>query len=154
MTTSGYSPFLSNERKRSREKNALVWRVEKDPFRGTEWPNFHIRQHIRKMQTMSPVRHVWGSFKFRHNGNISRKQCATVLDAWGICGARERCLGLRYRGMRLNTYSCTRREIEALLDHLDQLGATCTPHLRRRSGSKFPFISHRLPYSAFTLSYF
>ena len=38
--------------------------------------------------------------------------------------------------MRCNTYSRTSREIEALLDHLDQLGATVQPHLRRRSGSK------------------
>ena len=49
-----------------------------------------------------------------------------VVDAWGACGAYERCLVLRYRGMRRNTSSCTSREIEALLD---QLVAMCTPHL-------------------------
>ena len=151
MTTSGCSLSFSNERKRFREKITLVWRVEEDSF-GV--PSGRISTHAsiyRKMQTVSPVRHVWGSFKFRHIGNISRKQCVTVMDAWGECGAREHCLGLRYRGMRRNTYSCTSREIEALLD---KLGATCMPHLRRRSGSEFPFMLHRLPYSAFTLCYF
>ena len=73
----------------------------------------------RKVQTVSPVRHVWGSFEFRHNGNISRKQCVTVGNVWGTCGARKRCLGLRYRGMRRNTIYCTSREIEALLGHFD-----------------------------------
>ena len=81
MTASGCSLSFSNKRKRFREKIALVWRVEEDPFGGTEWPNVNIRQHTKKMQTVSPVRHVWGSFKFRLNGNISRKQCVTVVDA-------------------------------------------------------------------------
>ena len=57
----------------------------------------------------------------------------TVVDARGACGARERCLGLRYRGMRRNTSSCTNKEIEALLD---PLVATCAPHLRRLAGRK------------------
>ena len=48
MITSGCSLSLSNERKRFREKITLVWRVEEGPFGGTEWPNFHIRQHIQK----------------------------------------------------------------------------------------------------------
>ena len=25
--------------------------------------------------------------------NISRKECVTLVDAWGTCGSRERCLG-------------------------------------------------------------
>ena len=58
-----------------------------------------------------------------------------AVDAWGACGARKRYLGLRYRGMRHNTSSCTSREIEALLD---QLVAPCTPHLRRIAGPKSP----------------
>ena len=151
MTTSGCRVFLSTERKRFREKIAMVCRVEEDPF-GVPSPRVFTYASIsRKIQIVSPVWHVWGSFKFRHNGSISTKQCVTVVDAWGTCGARERCLGLRYRGMRRNTYSCTSREVEALLD---QLGATCTPHLRRRSEGEFPFIAHRLPYFAFTLCYF
>ena len=155
MTTTGCSLSLSNERKRFWEKIALVWRVDEDPFEGTEWSySTHASIH-RKMQTVSLVRHVWGSFKLiRHSSNISSKQCVTVVDAWRACGVRERCLGLRYRGMRRNTYSRTSREIEALLDHLDQIGSTVQPHLRRRLGSKFPFISHRVPYSAFTVCYF
>ena len=46
-------------------KIALVGRVDEDPFGGTQWPTFHIRQHRQKMQTVSSVRHVWSSFKFR-----------------------------------------------------------------------------------------
>ena len=65
--------------------------------------------------------------------NISRKDRITVLDAWGACGAHESCLEWGYRGIRSNTYFLTSREIDALLDHLDQLGATVQPHLRRRS---------------------
>ena len=147
MTTSGYSLSLSNERKRFWENIALVRCVEEDPLGVPSGRISTYTSIYRKMQT----RHVWGSFKFRHNGNISRKQCVTVVDAWGACGARERCLGLWYRGMRRTTYSCTSREIEALLD---QFKATCTPHLRRCSGSQSSFILHGLPYSAFTLCYF
>ena len=65
--------------------------------------------------------------------NISKKECVTVVDAWGTCGDRERCSGWWYRVMRCNTFSRTSREIEALLDHLDELGATVQTHLRRRS---------------------
>ena len=78
----------------------------------------------RKIQTVSPVRHVWSSFKFRHRHNISRKESVTVVDAWGTCGDHERCSGWRYRVMRRNTFSRTSRKNEALLDHLDELGAT------------------------------
>ena len=105
-------------------------------------PSGQISTHAsiyKKMQTVSPVRHVWGSFKFRHRGNISRKQCVTVMDVWGTCGARERCLGWQYRGIRRDTYSRTRKEIEALLDHLDQMEATVQP---------------RLPCSSLTVCYF
>ena len=27
---------------------ALVWRVDRDEFGGTQWPTCHIRQHIQK----------------------------------------------------------------------------------------------------------
>ena len=43
------------------------------------------------------------------------------------------------------------REIEALLDHLDELGATVQRHLRRGAQSYIPFILQRLQYSAFAL---
>ena len=46
MITSGCSLSLSNERKRFQEKIALVWRGDGDTFGGTQWPTFHIRQHI------------------------------------------------------------------------------------------------------------
>ena len=48
MITSGCSISLSNERKRFQEKIALVWRVDRNAFGGTQWPTFHIRQHIQK----------------------------------------------------------------------------------------------------------
>ena len=49
MSTSGCSLPLSNERRRFQEMIALVWRVDRDAFRGTKWPRFYIiRQHIQK----------------------------------------------------------------------------------------------------------
>ena len=48
MITSGCSLSLSNERKRFQERIVLVWRVDRDAFRGTQWPRFHIRQHVQK----------------------------------------------------------------------------------------------------------
>ena len=77
------------------------------------------------------MRHILDSFRFKHDGTTSRMQYVTVVDTWGACGARERCLGMLYRGMQRNTNSCTDRETEALLD---QLVATCTPVLRKTAG--------------------
>ena len=65
--------------------------------------------------------------------NISKKECVAVVDAWGTCGDRERCSGWWYRVMRRNSFSRTSREIEALLDHLDELRVTVKTHLGRRS---------------------
>ena len=48
MSSSGYSLSLSKERERFQEMIALVWRVGRDAFGGTQWPTFHIRQHIQK----------------------------------------------------------------------------------------------------------
>ena len=48
MSSSGCSLSLSNERKRFQVVIALVWRVDRDAFGGTQWPRFHIRQHIQK----------------------------------------------------------------------------------------------------------
>ena len=48
MITSGCSLSLSNERRHFQDQIALVWRVDRDAFRGTQWPTFHIRQHIQK----------------------------------------------------------------------------------------------------------
>ena len=69
MITSGCSLSFSNERKRFQKKIAPVWRVDGDAFGGTQWPTFHIHTPAyiyRKLQTVSPVRYVWSSFKFRH----------------------------------------------------------------------------------------
>ena len=70
MITYGCSLPLSNERKRFQEEIALVWRVDEDPLGGTSGVpgGSHAIYAImyRKMQAVSPVRHVWSAFKFRH----------------------------------------------------------------------------------------
>ena len=70
MITSGCSLPLSNERKRFQEKIALVRRVDEDSFGGTSGGpgGLHYTYAIiySKIQTVSPVRHVWSSFKFGH----------------------------------------------------------------------------------------
>ena len=48
MITCRCSLSLSNERKHFQEMIALVWRVDRDSFGGTQWPRFHIRHHIQK----------------------------------------------------------------------------------------------------------
>ena len=131
MITSGCSRSLSNERKHFQEKTALIWRVDGDAFGGTYIP--HTPAYTEKCKPWLPC----GMFGARSNSgtdhNISRKECVTVVDAWGAWGDRERCSGWRYRVMRRNTFSRTSREIEALLYHLDELGATIQTRLRRRS---------------------
>ena len=66
--------------------------------------------------------------------NIARKECVTLVNAWGTYGSRERCLEWWCGAMRRNNFSRTSREVEALLDHIDEVGATVQTHLRRRSG--------------------
>ena len=66
MITSGCSLSLSNKRKHFQEKIALVWRVDGDAFGVPSDLHSTYASIYRKMQTMSPVRHVWSSFKFRH----------------------------------------------------------------------------------------
>ena len=66
MSSSGCSISLSNERKRFQEVIALVWRVDRDAFGGTQWPRFHIRQHIQK--------------------NANRVFCAACLERGGVDG--------------------------------------------------------------------
>ena len=48
MSSSGCILSLSNERKRFQEMAALIWRVDRDGFGGTQWLTCHIRQHIQK----------------------------------------------------------------------------------------------------------
>ena len=70
MSSSGCSLSLSNERKRFQEEIALVPRVDEDPFGDTLGVPGGLHATYasiyRKMQTVSPVRYVWSSFKFRH----------------------------------------------------------------------------------------
>ena len=135
MITSGCSLSLSNERKRFQEKIALVWRVDGYAFGGTQWPTFHIHAPVYTEKCKPCL--LFGIFGYRLSSgtdhNISRMEYVTVVDAWGTCGDRKRCSGWWYCVMRRNTFSRTSREIEALLDHLDELEATVQTHLRRRS---------------------
>ena len=82
---------------------------------------------------------------------ISRKECVTVVGAWGSRWRRERYSGsgIAYCGLIASPVPVG--EIEALLDHLDELGATVQRHLRRGAKSYIPFISQRLQCSASTL---
>ena len=70
MITYGCSLPLPNERKCFQEEIALVRHVDEDLFGGNSGVpgGLHSIYAIiyRKMQTVSPVRHVWSSFKFRH----------------------------------------------------------------------------------------
>ena len=70
MITYGCSLPLSNERKRFQEEIVLVRRVVEDPLGGNSGVpgglNSIYAIIYRKIQTVSPVRHVWSAFKFRH----------------------------------------------------------------------------------------
>ena len=71
MITYGYSLPPSNERKRFEEEIALVRCVDKDPSGGSSGVpvglnSIYYAIIYRKTQTVSPMRHVWSSFKFRH----------------------------------------------------------------------------------------
>ena len=70
MITYECSLPLSNERKHFQEEIALVRRVDENPLGGISGVpgGLHSIYAIiyRKMQTVSPVRHVWSAFKFGH----------------------------------------------------------------------------------------
>ena len=134
---------------------ALVWRVDEDPFGGTQWPKFHIRQHIQKnansvscaaclelvqvqAQTItSQERNV--SLLWMPRGHVA---LASAVYDGGIveCGAIPSPVPVG----KLRLYWIIWMSFEA----------TVQPHLRRRSGNKFHFILLRLQYSAFALCYF
>ena len=67
MVTSGCSLSLSNERELFQEKIALGFGASRRTSSGVP-SGLHSTYAIiyRKMQTASPMRHVWSSFKFRH----------------------------------------------------------------------------------------
>ena len=134
MIKSRCSLYLFNERKRFQEKIDLVWRIDVDAFGGTQWPTFHIRQHTQKHANRVSCAACLELVQVQAQTITSQeKKCVTVVDAWGTCGDRERCSGWWYRVMRRNAFFRTNREIEALLDHLDEVGATVQTYLRRRS---------------------
>ena len=139
MITSGCSLPLSNERKRFQEEIALVWRVDENPFGETlrGYPVAYIPYTPSYTEKSKPFL-LCGMFGDRSSSGtdhtISRRECVTLVDAWGTCGSCERCLGWWCGVMPRNNFSGTSREIEALLDHFDELGATVHAHLRRRSG--------------------
>ena len=133
MITSGCSLSLSNERKRFMRRLPWFGASMRIYIRG--YPVAYIPHTPAYTEKYKPCV-LCGMFGARSSSgidhNISRKECVTLVDAWGTCGARERCLGWWYRVMRRNTLSRTSREIEALLDHLDELGTTVQTNMRRR----------------------
>ena len=134
MITSGCSISLSNKRKRFQEKIALVRRVDDDPFGRTQWTKFHMMcQH--NIQKCAKTR-VYDAACLRlvqvqaqtitsQERNVSRLcmpgghvALANALQDGGIveCGAIPTPVPV----------------VEALLNHLDQLGAsTVQPHENR-----------------------
>ena len=150
MIISGCSLSLSNERKRFQE--ILAWFGASMRIHSGVPSGLHSTYAVIYRKCKPCL--LCGMFGARSSSvtdhNISRKECVTVVDAWGTCGARERCSGWWYRVMQRNTFSRTSREIEALLEHLDELGATVQTHLRR-SPRYLPFISQRLQYSSSAL---
>ena len=82
---------------RFQEEIALVRRVDEDPFgvfRG--YPVAYIPYTPPYTEKCKPCL-LCGMFGARSSSgpdhNISRKECVTLVDAWGTCGSRERCLG-------------------------------------------------------------
>ena len=82
MTSSGCSLSLSNERKRFQEMIALVWRVDRDTFGGTQWPTCHIRQHIQK----NANRVSCAACLELVDHNISRKELSLLWMRGGVDG--------------------------------------------------------------------
>ena len=110
MITSGCSLSLSNERKRFQEMIALVWRVDRDVFGGTQWPRFHIRQHIQKDANLVSCAACLELVQVQIQAIISQERNASLL--WmpgGVDGDCERCSGWWCRVMRRNSFSRTSR---------------------------------------------
>ena len=82
MITSGCSLSLSNEHKRFQEMIALVWPVDRDAFGCNQLPRFHIRQHIQKNANRVSCAACLELVQDTDH-NISKKECVTVVDAWG-----------------------------------------------------------------------
>ena len=110
MITSGCSLSLSNERKRFQEIIALVWRVDRDAFGGTQWPRFHIRQHIQKNVNRVSCAACLELVQVQTQTITSQERNASLLWMRGeVDGDRERCSGWWYRVMRINSFSRTSR---------------------------------------------
>ena len=96
MITYGCSLPLSNERKRFQEEIALVQRVDEDPFGGTLGVPGGLHSIYAIIYRKCKPCLLCGMFGARSSSgtdhNISRKEYVTLVDAWGTCGSRERCL--------------------------------------------------------------
>ena len=87
MITYGCSVPLSNERKRFQEEIALVRRVDEDPLGSTSgYPVAYIPYTPSYTEKCKPCL-LCGMFGARSSSgtdhNISRKECVTLVDAWG-----------------------------------------------------------------------
>ena len=97
MITYGCSLTLSNERKRFPAEIALVRRVDEDPLGGTLGVPGGLRSIYAIIYRKYKPCLLCDMFGARSSSgtdhNISKKECVTLVDAWGTCGPRERCLG-------------------------------------------------------------
>ena len=92
MITYGCILSLSNERKRFQEVIALVWRVDRDAFGCTQWPRFHIRQHIQKNANRVSCAACLELVQVQTQIITSQERNASLL--WmpgGVDDNRERC---------------------------------------------------------------
>ena len=125
MITSGCSLSLSNERKRFQDMIALVWRVDRDAFGGTQWPRFHIRQHIQKNANRVSCAACLELVQVQTQTITSQERNASLL--WMPGGHVAIASAVQDGGIALCGAIASPvpvGEIEALLDHLDELGAT------------------------------
>ena len=112
MITSGCSLSLSNERKRFQEMIALVWRVDRDAFGGTQWPRFDIRQHIQKNANRVSCATCLELVQVQTQTITSQERDASLLWMPGghvAIASAVQDSGWWYRVMRRNSFSCTSR---------------------------------------------
>ena len=79
MITSACSLSLSNERIRFQGEIALVWRVDEDPFGGTQWPKFNICQHIQKNVNLVSYAACLGLVQVQAQTIISQERNVSLL---------------------------------------------------------------------------
>ena len=113
---------------------ALVWRIDRDAFGGTQWPIFHIRQHVQKNANRVSCAACLELVQVQTQTITSQERNASLL--WMPGGYVAIASAVQDGGIALCGAIASPvlvGEIEALLDHSNELGATVQTHLRRRS---------------------